>query len=74
MWVNREAILPCVLAVSLLACAQAPPLKPSEPAAGANYYEQFRQARDFAKQEKYVEAAAIYERLTQTYPNDSEIG
>jgi tetratricopeptide (TPR) repeat protein len=72
---SREAMAACVLGLSLLACAQSPPPKSTvQPAPrGAEYYKQFTRAQDLAKQGKSAEAAAVFERLTQSYPDDAEI-
>jgi hypothetical protein len=73
--VPGEAILSCVLALSSLACAQAPsPKRTGQLAAsGAAYYAQFTRAQDLAKQGQSAEAADLYERLTQSYRDDAEI-
>src|SRR5882724_4731809 len=71
---SRRVIVSCALGLSLLACAQSPPPKSMHSAPrGAEYYEQLTRAQDLAKQGKSAEAAAIYERLTQSYPDDAEI-
>jgi tetratricopeptide (TPR) repeat protein len=72
---SREAIVSCLLGLSLLACAQPPPSQKNVQTAGrgAEYYNQFTRAQDLAKEGKSEEAAATYERLTESYPDDAEI-
>jgi tetratricopeptide (TPR) repeat protein len=60
-----------LLALSLIACAQAPP--PKTNMHGAEYYEQFTRAQDRASKGEFAEAAALYDRLTQSYPDDVEV-
>lgn len=60
-----------ILALGLIACAQAP--SPKVNARGAEYYEQFRRAQDLANKGEFAEVAALYARLTQSYPNDVEV-
>jgi hypothetical protein len=60
-----------ILALSLIACAQPPSTKTN--ARGVDYYEQFRRAREHAKKGEFAEAAALYDRLAQTDPDDVEI-
>jgi tetratricopeptide (TPR) repeat protein len=71
---TRRAILPCAVAVSLLACAQTPPPKSAtQTTRGVEYFDQFTRAQDLAKREKFAEAAVLFERLTQSFPGDVEV-
>jgi len=60
-----------ILALSLIACAQ-PPSAKSNPR-GVDHYEQFRRAQQHAKKGEFAEAAAVYDHLAQTDPDDVEI-
>jgi len=63
----------CVVLIcsSFEACAQ--PAAPQTPGVrGAQYYELLQQARSLSK-DKPAEAAAIYRRLTKSYPDDIEV-
>jgi tetratricopeptide (TPR) repeat protein len=63
-----------VIASSLTACGQAHSMAASQVnSSGADYHRQFTQAQDLAKKEKFAEAAASFERLTKSYPDDAEI-
>jgi tetratricopeptide (TPR) repeat protein len=69
------------LALSLLACAQAPsaktnaarPHQPDSASPGAQYFEQLTRDRQLFDDGKFADAAALYASLTKTYPDDIEV-
>jgi tetratricopeptide (TPR) repeat protein len=68
---NRRSGACAVLVLSLIACAQPPSIKTNS--GGVDYYEQFTRAQDLAKKGGFAEAAALYDRLARSHPNDAQL-
>jgi tetratricopeptide (TPR) repeat protein len=68
---SRQAMFSAIVALGLLACAQAP--TPVENVHGADYYAQFARAQELANKKEFAEGARLLDRLARSFPDDAEI-